>query len=373
MSDLATLDTVNPGTRSVYHPDFPAASDNATGRTFLQTLSDAQAELQAQNQTARFPPNTHFPKTKTNEAPDTDVTASVQPLSNLGAPSTTPGSPPSGGNTGASGTWFGRAAETLWSAVPTRQQTLGIGEFAAGGVAATAGAVTTAAGLATTPEGIGVPIAAGGVTTMAVGSGLAAKGWSDMFPTPQAGQRGGALAGGAPGQAGPGLPPIIAPVTADAPSSAAARSSSTTAETTDKNACPEPTPNGETLASVRPDPAAYQQYVTGNPPGVGVTVNGVNFDGCRDPGGVLLEAKANYGQFLNPDGSWKEFFDGSGTNKLRDQAISQVRAAQGQPIEWHVMQANAATAIQTLLRRDMRTNAITVVHDPMPNGDGGAP
>ncbi len=105
--------------------------------------------------------------------------------------------------------------------------------------------------------------------------------------------------------------------------------------------------------------AAYQSQVTGFPTEIGYVVNGTKFDGFLD--GNLLDAKGRYNQFLNPDGSWRSW--ARAPDDLLAQAQRQTDAAGGTPITWHVMEPEAAAAIQRLMRENGFGN-IVVVHTP---------
>jgi filamentous hemagglutinin len=104
--------------------------------------------------------------------------------------------------------------------------------------------------------------------------------------------------------------------------------------------------------------AAYQTQITGRT-GESYVVNGVKFDGVGAKG--LVDAKGpGYANFVK-DGQFQPWFKGK--QALLDQAERQIAAANGAPITWHVAEAEAATAIQNLLRSKGIQN-ITVVHTP---------
>ena len=113
--------------------------------------------------------------------------------------------------------------------------------------------------------------------------------------------------------------------------------------------------------------SAYQTQITGRPgtwtngvrTGDVYYVNGVKFDGVT-PGGVLLDAKANYAQFVM-NGRFRSWF--SGRQGLIDTARRQLAAAGGTPITWHVAEAEAATAMRNLLA-DEGITGITIIHTP---------
>jgi hypothetical protein len=104
--------------------------------------------------------------------------------------------------------------------------------------------------------------------------------------------------------------------------------------------------------------AAYQTQITGRT-GESFVVDGVKFDGVGPKG--LVDAKGpGYAKFVK-DGKFQPWFKGK--QALLDQAERQIAAANGTPITWHAAEAEAATAIQNLLRGEGIT-AITVVHTP---------
>jgi hypothetical protein len=105
---------------------------------------------------------------------------------------------------------------------------------------------------------------------------------------------------------------------------------------------------------------AYQTQVTGRT-GEAYVVNGVRFDGVS--GATLLDAKGpGYATFVR-NGQFQPWFQGR--QSLLAQAESQVAAANGAPITWHVAEADAATAMRNLLSGNPRTATITVVHTPV--------
>jgi hypothetical protein len=122
---------------------------------------------------------------------------------------------------------------------------------------------------------------------------------------------------------------------------------------------------------MNPRSRASQEQITGHSAdeaysvgGMSTKQGGVKFDGFKDS--VLLEAKGlGYAKFfngLNP----KRWFKNSGAKALIDQADRQRKKVQGMSIriEWHVAEAEAATAIRELLR-DEGIKEIKVIHTPM--------
>jgi filamentous hemagglutinin len=91
--------------------------------------------------------------------------------------------------------------------------------------------------------------------------------------------------------------------------------------------------------------AAYQMQIAGSAPDQAFVVGNVRFDGYN--GTSLLEAKGpGYAQFVGSNGQFEPWFEGS--QKLVDQARSQLSVANGAPIEWHIAEPEAFTAIQKL-------------------------
>jgi hypothetical protein len=126
---------------------------------------------------------------------------------------------------------------------------------------------------------------------------------------------------------------------------------------------------GPAKASMSRRAARYQQQVTGRPVdevywvgGVGQKSGGVAFDGFEH--GVLLEAKEpGYATKFNADLTPKKWFASSGARQLVEQAVRQLRLANGTPIRWHVAEEKAAAALKKLFERTA-VKGIEVVHTP---------
>lgn len=120
----------------------------------------------------------------------------------------------------------------------------------------------------------------------------------------------------------------------------------------------------------------YQQQITGHLPDEAYMVNGVEFDGydptgnvlidAKTEGGVLLDAKgAGYDRFFEENLKPKSWYENTGAEKLREQALRQVRAAPGIRIRWHIAEEKAANAIRELLKTNSEMRRIEVIHTPM--------
>lgn len=105
---------------------------------------------------------------------------------------------------------------------------------------------------------------------------------------------------------------------------------------------------------------AYQTQIAGVT-GQAYVVNGVKFDGVT-ANGTLLDAKGpGYASFVGSNGQFQPWF--TGQFSLVSQAIRQVGAAQGQPIQWSVAEPSAAMAIQNLFNTN-GIKGISVVYQP---------
>ncbi|WP_253910465.1 Tox-REase-5 domain-containing protein, partial [Pyxidicoccus fallax] len=127
---------------------------------------------------------------------------------------------------------------------------------------------------------------------------------------------------------------------------------------------------GPARETMKPRSRRYQEQITGHSAdeaywvgGMSAKEGGVKFDGFKD--GVLLEAKGpGYAKFFE-DLEPQEWFRHSGAVGLLEQAERQLKKVKGTGIriEWHVAEAEAAEAIEKLLR-GARLGAIKVVHTP---------
>jgi hypothetical protein len=111
--------------------------------------------------------------------------------------------------------------------------------------------------------------------------------------------------------------------------------------------------------SMSPRARAYQQQVTGAPPGRVYKVGDVKFDGYRN--GTLIEAKGPGLEWPIKNGEFIPKFKGA--EGMIDQAQRQLRAAGGTPIRWEIAEAKTADAIRTLFRKN-GISGIDVVHTP---------
>lgn len=103
--------------------------------------------------------------------------------------------------------------------------------------------------------------------------------------------------------------------------------------------CPDPT--GESTKGRSEHAIAYQQQITGLPPGLEVKLNGVRFDGCREADGTMLEAKGPgyVNMMVGPDIWWRWF---TGVEPIEDQMERQSKAAAGRIVEWHFAEPQVA-------------------------------
>lgn len=149
---------------------------------------------------------------------------------------------------------------------------------------------------------------------------------------------------------------------AQAPSRAnsdAKAESATIADSDKPKLCPDPGPDRPGQSS--PRAAAYQQQVTGLPPGIAVTLGGVVFDGCRESDGTMLEAKGPGYAWAITNGEMRD--DYNGKEKLEKQMKSQSDAAGPRMVEWHVAEP-AVAAYLAKYARDKHFNNIRVIYTP---------
>jgi hypothetical protein len=102
----------------------------------------------------------------------------------------------------------------------------------------------------------------------------------------------------------------------------------------------------QTNESMSDNSRAYQKQITGAEDGMVYEVNGVKFDGYKN--GTLIDAKGSYGNLVDPNtGDFKPFF--TGQQSITDQAIRQINAANGTPIQWYFQDYTTYQAYTKLL------------------------
>ena len=103
---------------------------------------------------------------------------------------------------------------------------------------------------------------------------------------------------------------------------------------TDNNprACPDPSFEAG-YESRTPGQLAYQAQISGLPLGMGVKLNGIQFDGCRESDGTMLEEKTISPWFVGmPDFVFRTLKE---YREIVDQAWRQMYASGARKIEWH--------------------------------------
>jgi hypothetical protein len=104
----------------------------------------------------------------------------------------------------------------------------------------------------------------------------------------------------------------------------------------------------------------YQAQITGAPEGYVYKVGDVKFDGYKN--GVLLEAKGpGYLDFFKKGGEPGGWFKGA--EKMVEQAMRQVEAANGTPIQWYFAEREVADAMRIRFM-DEGLGMIDVIHRP---------
>lgn len=138
-------------------------------------------------------------------------------------------------------------------------------------------------------------------------------------------------------------------------------SAAATADASDQpKLCPDPSPDVPGNKSDRS--LAYQNQISGLPPGMAVFYNGIYFDGCRTTDGTLLEAKGpGYDWALTAEGEWKPWYEGK--QDLWDQLQRQSEAAGDRPVEWHVAEPRVAQYLRALVQAQGYSN-IQIIYTP---------
>ena len=107
--------------------------------------------------------------------------------------------------------------------------------------------------------------------------------------------------------------------------------------------------------------ADYQEFITRGQRKV-FELRGVRFDGFRN--GTLLEAKGYLKQFIDPaTGSFRNWFTGKAD--LINQALRQLGAAQGVPIEWHFNEPSTLEAVRRAFI-EAGVSGIELIYSPLP-------
>jgi hypothetical protein len=96
--------------------------------------------------------------------------------------------------------------------------------------------------------------------------------------------------------------------------------------------CPDPSFEASSIGRT-PGQLLYQSQISGLATGMGVRLNGVDFDGCRESDGTMLEAKTTGPWFFRvPDFVFRGFDE---YKDVISQAFRQMYAAGSRKIEWH--------------------------------------
>jgi hypothetical protein len=102
----------------------------------------------------------------------------------------------------------------------------------------------------------------------------------------------------------------------------------------------------------------YQKQITGRT-GEAWLENGVKFDGVKN--GRLIEVKGNYSNFVK-DGEFLDWF--TGQDALVEQAKRQLKAANGNPIDWYCINEPTKKAMQNLFK-EKGVSGINFIVEPL--------
>ncbi|HWG05215.1 MAG TPA: Tox-REase-5 domain-containing protein [Beijerinckiaceae bacterium] len=128
--------------------------------------------------------------------------------------------------------------------------------------------------------------------------------------------------------------------------------------------CPKPSPEPSS-SGFSLEAQLYQWQITKLDPGLGVKINGVMFDGCRESDGTMLEAKNAYLHFMIGSRSdrwiWQNKIEPNMMKQARDQWIA--AKAAGRRVEWYFAEKPVADYFRNEFRRE-RFDNITVFYEP---------
>jgi hypothetical protein len=112
-----------------------------------------------------------------------------------------------------------------------------------------------------------------------------------------------------------------------------------TANDNEPRACPDPSFEVTSIGRT-PGQLLYQAQISGLATGMGVRLNGVDFDGCRQSDGTMLDATVTGPWFLKlPDSVFRKLAE---YKETINQAFRQMYAAGNRKIEWHFSNQRAA-------------------------------
>jgi hypothetical protein len=125
-----------------------------------------------------------------------------------------------------------------------------------------------------------------------------------------------------------------------------------------------PDPNVENIAGRSERSLAYQEEITGLPRGLEVTLNGVQFDGCIEADGTMLEAKGpGFVDMMNGLNGWQGWFTGQLQLEAQMQRQSDAVEGTGRTVEWHFAEQSVADFFRAHAEDNNLTN-IRVIYTP---------
>jgi hypothetical protein len=125
--------------------------------------------------------------------------------------------------------------------------------------------------------------------------------------------------------------------------------------------CPDPMQEPKTTKS--PNAIAYQEYVSGLRYGLAIYVGVVRFDGCEEPTGRLLEAKAKLDHLFDANDELYWWVDPASNPKIQMERQSNAALAAGRQVVWHAQTEKTYRGLLTLQERFHFPN-LSVVYDP---------
>ena len=125
--------------------------------------------------------------------------------------------------------------------------------------------------------------------------------------------------------------------------------------------CPNPRKEAETNNSA--NAIAYQEYVSGLPYPLAIFFGGAWFDGCDQPTGLLLDAKANMDFLFDANDDLKVWVKPENNPANQMQRQSDVVTAAGREVVWHAQTEKTYRGLNKIANKGSFPN-LSVVYDP---------
>jgi hypothetical protein len=125
--------------------------------------------------------------------------------------------------------------------------------------------------------------------------------------------------------------------------------------------CPAPTPEPKTTQSQ--NSIDYQEYVSGLPYGWAINVGGVNFDGCDESTGNLLEAKADIDFMFDRNNVLFNWVKPKNNPTFQMETQAEKALAAGRLVVWHAQTLKGYYGLSNIANNLDELN-LFIVYDP---------